>query len=112
MQFIWVTVLYAETYVCDIVALQDSLHYEIIGSERALSFYYLNPDTGVITLKRLFTEGTHTKDEVNIRDIKSHSHGDLHFSRDHLVLQKRTRFQIFYILGISKIVLNRQVTVA
>ena len=46
----------------DAVWFQDDLHYEIIGAEQP--FYYLNPESGKITLKRLFTEGRQTRDEV------------------------------------------------
>ena len=45
----------------------DVIKYELIGDARALEYYYLNPDTGVISLKKPLTEGTHLQDQLNIR---------------------------------------------
>lgn len=39
--------------------------YEIVGDQRALSFYYINPDSGAISLKKPLTEGTHVEDLVS-----------------------------------------------
>ncbi|KAJ8318063.1 hypothetical protein KUTeg_003154 [Tegillarca granosa] len=40
----------------------DILKYEIVGDSRALEYYYINPDTGEISLKKYLTEGTQTSD--------------------------------------------------
>jgi len=48
---------------------QDVLKYEMRGSTRALDYYYLNPQTGIITLKRLLTDATHTSDDVSTQRI-------------------------------------------
>lgn len=42
----------------------DILKYEIVGDTRALEYYYINPDTGEISLKKYLTEGTQTSDLV------------------------------------------------
>ncbi|XP_046579033.1 protocadherin Fat 4-like [Haliotis rubra] len=41
--------------------------YEVIGDTRALEFYYVNPDNGVISLKKLLTEGSQPTDTLTIR---------------------------------------------
>ena len=41
--------------------------YEITGSSRAQDYYYMDQNTGVITLKKLLTEGDQTSDEVSER---------------------------------------------
>ncbi|XP_046579035.1 protocadherin Fat 4-like [Haliotis rubra] len=41
--------------------------YEITGDTRALEFYYVNPDNGVISLKKLLTEGSQPTDTLTIR---------------------------------------------
>ena len=46
------------------VVSQDKLRYEITGPPQAMQYYYLNPDSGVITLKKLLKEGRQTNDEV------------------------------------------------
>jgi protocadherin Fat 4 len=45
----------------------DTLEFEIRGNDQAKQYYYLNPDTGVITLKKLLTEGTQTNNEIQLR---------------------------------------------
>jgi hypothetical protein len=42
----------------------DIVKYEITGGSRALEFYYINPDTGSISLKKPLTEGTQSQDTV------------------------------------------------
>ncbi|GFN78435.1 protocadherin fat 4, partial [Plakobranchus ocellatus] len=44
----------------------DVVKYSLTGNTRALEYYYLNPDTGVISLKKPLTEGTHINDQLNI----------------------------------------------
>ena len=44
---------------------QDTIRYEIVGNERALEFYYLDPSSGLITVKKLITEGEQTDDTVS-----------------------------------------------
>lgn len=39
----------------------------MVGSSRAIQYYYINPSTGMITLKKLLTEGTQTEDEVRTK---------------------------------------------
>ncbi len=46
--------------------LQDTIRYELIGNERAQEYYYLNPSTGLITIKKLMTEGDQGEDTVSI----------------------------------------------
>lgn len=43
----------------------DIVKYEITGGSRALEFYYINPDTGAISLKKPLTEGTQSQDSVS-----------------------------------------------
>ena len=45
----------------------DSLYYELRGEDRARKFYYLDAQTGVITLKTLMSEGVQTEDRIQIR---------------------------------------------
>ena len=44
--------------------MQDVLRYEIRGTSRAMEYYYVDPLTGVVALKKLLTEGSQTSDEV------------------------------------------------
>ncbi|XP_060080745.1 protocadherin Fat 4-like, partial [Ylistrum balloti] len=44
----------------------DEIRYAMTGNSRALEYYYLNPVTGLITLKKLLTEGTQLTDTVTI----------------------------------------------
>ena len=46
---------------------QDTIRYELVGNERATEYYYLNPSSGLITVKKLITEGEQNDDTV--RDI-------------------------------------------
>ncbi|KAL8559117.1 hypothetical protein ACOMHN_046165 [Nucella lapillus] len=46
---------------------QDVVKYELLGETRALEYYYLNPETGVISLKKLLTQGSQITDTLNIR---------------------------------------------
>ena len=50
---------------------QDTLRYEMVGTEQAMSYYYLNPGTGLITLKRLLTEGEQTQDDVSFTHLRN-----------------------------------------
>ncbi|KAL3878042.1 hypothetical protein ACJMK2_035678, partial [Sinanodonta woodiana] len=45
----------------------DVLYYSIIGDTRALTYYYINPDTGSISLKKLLTEGSQVLDTGELR---------------------------------------------
>ncbi|KAK3089813.1 hypothetical protein FSP39_006721 [Pinctada imbricata] len=45
----------------------DVIKYEITGGSRALEFYYINPDTGAISLKKPLTEGQQSQDIINLR---------------------------------------------
>ena len=44
---------------------RDVIRFEIFGTSRAKSLYYINPDDGLITLKGLLTSSNHRRDEVN-----------------------------------------------
>ncbi len=46
---LWLIILFA-------FSLQDNLKYNIIGDDVAKQFFYLNADTGLLTLKRLLSE--------------------------------------------------------
>ena len=41
------------------------MKYELQGDARALEYYYLNPETGVISLKKLLTQGSQVSDTVS-----------------------------------------------
>ena len=41
------------------------MKYELLGDARALEYYYLNPETGVISLKKLLTQGSQVSDTVS-----------------------------------------------
>ena len=43
----------------------DVVKYEITGGSRALEYYYINPDTGSISLKKPLTEGSQNQDTVS-----------------------------------------------
>ena len=43
---------------------QDTIRYELIGNDRAKEFYFLDSLSGLITIKKLMTEGSHPNDEV------------------------------------------------
>ncbi|XP_035826841.1 protocadherin Fat 4, partial [Aplysia californica] len=45
----------------------DVVKYELVGDARALEYYYLNPDTGFISLKKPLTEGVQISDQLNLR---------------------------------------------
>ncbi len=45
--------------------MQDTIRYEMVGNERALEYYYLDPSSGLITIKKLITEGEQTDDTVS-----------------------------------------------
>ena len=45
--------------------VQDVMKYELLGDARALEYYYLNPETGVISLKKLLTQGSQVSDTVS-----------------------------------------------
>ena len=47
---------------------QDTLKYTIVGDDIAQQFFYLNADTGLLTLKRLLTEDDST--QYNVRETK------------------------------------------
>ncbi|VDH99244.1 protocadherin Fat 4, partial [Mytilus galloprovincialis] len=51
----------------------DPVTYEIMGTAQALEYYYIEPTTGRITLKKLLTEGTQSEDRITIRacDIRT-----------------------------------------
>ena len=51
--------------IFSVFALQDVVKYELLGETRALEYYYLNPETGVISLKKLLTQGTQVTDTVS-----------------------------------------------
>ena len=44
----------------------DRVQYEIVANHRALEYYYMNPDSGVISLKKPLTEGSHKQDTVSV----------------------------------------------
>ena len=48
-----------------IFLLQDTLKYSIIGDDIARQFFYLNADTGLLTLKRLLSEDTSSQYNVS-----------------------------------------------
>ena len=48
-----------------VLLTQDIVKYELLGGTRALEYYYLNPDTGLISLKKPLTEGSHLNDQVS-----------------------------------------------
>ncbi|RUS85645.1 hypothetical protein EGW08_006591, partial [Elysia chlorotica] len=54
------------TQVAAIDSDGDIVKYSLTGNTRALEFYYLNPDTGVISLKKPLTEGTQNSDQLNL----------------------------------------------
>ena len=39
-----------------LVSLQDNIVYELIGSESAQQAFYVNPDTGLVSLKKSLSE--------------------------------------------------------
>ena len=41
-----------------ICVLQDEIKYSITGDDVAMQYFYMNPDTGVVTLNKLLTDGT------------------------------------------------------
>ncbi|XP_041364043.1 protocadherin Fat 4-like [Gigantopelta aegis] len=45
----------------------DYVRYQIMANQRALEYYYMNPDTGIISLKKPLTEGSHKQDTLNLR---------------------------------------------
>ena len=45
----------------------DQLRYEIIGSERAQRFYFIDHTSGHVSLKTLLTESDHDDDQIRIR---------------------------------------------
>ena len=54
--------------MCDILTVlffkQDPIRYSIIGDSRAQTYYYINPETGWITIKQHLTPGTWLTDRV------------------------------------------------
>jgi len=48
----------------DAFFLQDILRYSIYGDDIAQQYFYINPDIGLITLKRLLTEGEESQYNV------------------------------------------------
>ena len=40
-----------------ICSTQDAIKYAITGEDSAPQFFYIDPDTGIITVKRLLSEG-------------------------------------------------------
>ena len=50
--------------VAVILCFQDMVEYAITGGSRAMEYYYINPSSGVILLKKLLSEGTQVSDEV------------------------------------------------
>jgi hypothetical protein len=49
------------------VNFQDALKYAITGDDIARQFFYMNPDSGMITVKRLLTQDTTTQYNVGLR---------------------------------------------
>ena len=49
--------------------LQDTIRYEMVGNERAIEYYYLDPSSGLITVKKLITEGTQNDDTVIVLEF-------------------------------------------
>lgn len=45
-------------------SLQQQLKYEMTGSNNALRYYYVDPLSGLVTLKRLLTDSSNTDDQV------------------------------------------------
>ena len=45
--------------------LQDELIYSIVGDDIAQQLFYINPTTGVVTLKKLLTEDG--RSQYNVR---------------------------------------------
>ena len=41
------------------------MKYSVIGDETAIEFFYIDADSGIITLRKLFTEGT--QEQYNVR---------------------------------------------
>ena len=50
---------------------QDQLYYSIVGDDIAQQFFYMDTDTGVITLKRLLTDDTSL--QYNVSTIRESS---------------------------------------
>ena len=50
------------------IFLQDEIWYTLTGDSVAQQFFYINPNTGVITLKRLLTESDSS--QYNVSEIK------------------------------------------
>lgn len=44
--------------------LQQQLKYEMTGSDSALRYYYIDPLSGLVTLKRLLTDSSNADDQV------------------------------------------------
>ncbi|XP_062579030.1 protocadherin Fat 3-like [Saccostrea cucullata] len=45
----------------------DQIRYSIIGDSRAQTYYYINPETGWITIKRHLTTGNQDNDQIQVQ---------------------------------------------
>nr|XP_034314273.1 protocadherin-like wing polarity protein stan [Crassostrea gigas] len=45
----------------------DPIRYSIIGDTRAQTYYYINPETGWITVKQLLTTGNWLQDQISVQ---------------------------------------------
>ena len=48
------------------IGLQDKIKYSLIGDETAQSFFYINPTTGEISLRKSLLSGTATTYTVSV----------------------------------------------
>ena len=61
------------TAFCLIVSsIQDAIKYSIIGENPAPEYFYIDPDAGLITVKRLLTEGETSQYNVSRCDTSGY----------------------------------------
>ncbi len=49
-----------------VIIFQDSIKYSITGEASAPQFFYVDPDTGIITVKKLLSEGDTSQYTVSV----------------------------------------------